>query len=122
MSKLLFPFSVAALLLTPPPTDREAYIASADGTMVWHSQRYGDVELVTISTDANWDAVSSVIPERSGLQVLFDPDRSIVRGKYGTRLYPETWIVDKEGLIRARIDGARDWSSPLALELINSYR
>jgi len=85
-------------------------------------QRYGDVELVTISTDANWDAVASVIPERSVLQVLFDPDRSIVRGKYGTRLYPETWIIDKEGLIRARIDGARDWSSPLALELITSYR
>ena len=85
-------------------------------------RRYRDVELVTISTDANWAAVSSVIPARSPLRVLFDPERNIVRGKYGTRLYPETWIIDKEGIIRARIDGARDWSSPLALELITAYR
>ncbi len=85
-------------------------------------RRFDDVELVTISTDAGHDAVASVLPSGTRMTVLFDPERAIVRGRYGTRLYPETWIVDKRGLIRARVDGARDWGGPLALELIESFR
>ncbi len=85
-------------------------------------RRYDDVELVAISTDAGWPTVASMFPPDSALRVLFDPDRSVVLGKYGTRLFPETWVIDKEGLIRARIDGARDWSSPLALDLFELYR
>jgi len=77
---------------------------------------------VTISTDAGHDAVASALPAGTRMTVLFDPERAIVRGRYGTRLYPETWIIDKRGLIRARVDGARDWSGPLALELIESFR
>jgi len=52
--------------------------------------------------------------------VLFDPDKAVVRGKFGTRLYPETWVIDPEGVIRVRIDGGRDWASPVALEMIQS--
>jgi hypothetical protein len=52
--------------------------------------------------------------------VLFDPDKSVVRGKFGTRLYPETWVIDPEGVIRVRIDGGRDWSAPIAIEMIES--
>jgi peroxiredoxin len=85
-------------------------------------RRYDDVELVTISTDPGWSAVAPVLPPNFAATVLFDPDRSVVRGKFGTRLYPETWIVDKEGLVRLRVDGARDWSSPLALDLIEVFR
>lgn len=80
-----------------------------------------DVELVTVSVDAGWEAVRPVMPANSHLRVLFDRDRSVVRGKYGTRLFPETWIIDGEGIIRARIDGARDWSNPIAIEMIESF-
>lgn len=83
--------------------------------------RRHDIELVTVSVDAGWSAVSMAMPPNTRLKVLFDPERAVVRGKFGTRLYPETWIIDGDGIIRARIDGARDWSSPVALELIESY-
>lgn len=79
-----------------------------------------DVELVTVSTDSGWDQVSAIFPPGARLNVLFDPDKSIVKGKYGTRLYPETWIIDADGIIRYRIDGARDWGSAVAVELIES--
>lgn len=79
-----------------------------------------DVEVVAISTDAGWSQVSPIFPPDSTLRVLFDPDKSIVKGKYGTRLYPETWIIDREGVIRMRIDGARDWGSALAVDLVES--
>ncbi len=79
-----------------------------------------DVELITISTDAGWDQVSTIFPPDSRLNVLFDPDKSIVRGKYGTRLYPETWLIDRDGVIRYRVDGARNWGSALAVQLIDT--
>jgi peroxiredoxin len=84
------------------------------------ASRRDDIELVTVSTDANWQAVSALFPPSSKLKVLFDPDKKIVRGKYGTRLYPETWVVDPKGVIRMRIDGAREWSSPLMIDAISA--
>ncbi len=77
-----------------------------------------DVELVAISTDSGWQDVANVFPRDLTLNVLFDPDRSVVRGKFGTRLYPETWFIDPRGVIRLRIDGPKDWSEPIVLDLI----
>lgn len=77
-----------------------------------------DIEVVTVSTDKGWSEVEGLFKPGSQLKVLFDPDKAVVRGKFGTRLYPETWIIDPDGVIRVRIDGGRDWSSPLALEMI----
>lgn len=80
-----------------------------------------DVELVAISVDEGWQDVRHLFPADSELEVLFDPDREVVRGKFGTRLYPETWFIDPEGIIRLRVDGPRDWSSPLVLDLIETF-
>ena len=81
----------------------------------------GDVELVTISTDRDWDTVRTIVADDAGLKVLLDRDRAVVRGKFGTRLYPETWVIDPEGVIRLRVDGSRDWSSPVVLDMIEGY-
>lgn len=80
----------------------------------------GDIEVVAISTDKGWHEVQGLFRGDSKLKVLFDPDKSVVRGKFGSRLYPETWVIDPEGVIRLRIDGGRDWSAPIALEMIES--
>jgi peroxiredoxin len=80
-----------------------------------------DIELVTISTDRTWDDVRTVVPPGAPLRVLLDPDRSVVRGRFGTRMYPETWVVDRRGVIRLRIDGARPWSSAIAVDAIESF-
>jgi peroxiredoxin len=77
-----------------------------------------DLEVVAVSTDKGWSDVAAVIKPNSHLKVLFDPDKSVVREKFGTRLYPETWVIDPQGVIRMRIDGARDWSAPVAIELL----
>ncbi len=72
-----------------------------------------DVEVVAISTDAGWDAVRQLFPEEPALTVLFDPERKVVTGKFGTRLLPETWLIDRRGVIRFRYDGALDWTRPV---------
>jgi hypothetical protein len=50
--------------------------------------------------------------------VLIDPDAALVHGKFGTSLYPETWFIDPDGTIRARVDGARDWTNPMVLNVV----
>jgi hypothetical protein len=49
-------------------------------------------------------------------------ERKVVTEQFGTKLFPETWIIDANGLVRFRYDGALDWSDPVALDLIRAYR
>jgi peroxiredoxin len=54
--------------------------------------------------------------------ILFDPELEVIQAKYGTVLYPETWLINDSRIIRARFDGERDWSTPLAREAIDMLR
>jgi thiol-disulfide isomerase/thioredoxin len=85
-----------------------------------------DVAVVTVSVDDGPDDVKptlqTVLRGDPPFEILFDPDSAIVRDKFGTRLFPETWFVDKEGIIRARFDGAREWANPLVVDFIDALR
>ena len=85
-----------------------------------------DVTVLTVSIDDGpadvKDALHAVLREDPPFTVLFDSESKIVKDTYGTRLFPETWIVDKKGVIRARFDGAREWNSGVALEMIEQIR
>ncbi len=83
---------------------------------------WGDVEIVAVSTDRNWDEVETIIPRTSRITSLLDADRKVVTEQFGTKLFPETWIIDANGVVRFRFDGALDWSDPVALDLIRAYR
>ncbi len=91
-----------------------------------------NIVLLTVSTDEGPDSVRDTLKvlldtaettdsarasADSPFPILFDPELDVVRGKYGTTLFPETWIIDRRGVIRARFDRALDWSSALAIEV-----
>jgi len=80
-----------------------------------------DIELITISVDRDWETVNSAVSPDEPLTVLLDPEREVVNGSFGTRLFPETWVIDGEGVIRLRVDGQRSWSSALALDAFETY-
>jgi peroxiredoxin len=83
-----------------------------------------DVAVVTITVDEGPADVAptlqTVLREAPPFEVLFDPDSEVIGGKYGTHLFPETWIIDKRGVIRARFDGSKDWTNPLVLDFLDS--
>jgi peroxiredoxin len=85
-----------------------------------------DVAVLTVSTDESGEDADStlktVLRGEPPFPVLMDPELKVVREKFGTDLYPETWIIDKTGVIRARFDGAREWSSATVVELIDQIR
>jgi peroxiredoxin len=85
-----------------------------------------DVVMLAVSTDDGPDDVrptlQTVLHGPAPFEVLFDPDARTVREKFGTHLFPETWIIDRHGVIRARFDGSRDWTNPLVVNFIDSLR
>lgn len=85
-----------------------------------------DVAVVTVSTDDTAqeaaDTLKSVLREEAPFTVLIDPDAKNVGSKFGTSLYPETWIIDKNGVIRARFDGRRDWSNAAVVQMVDEMR
>ena len=87
------------------------------------SHNRSDFVVLTVTTDDGPDAVRDTLKVtlKGGdvpFPVLFDPEMSVVGARYGTHLFPETWIIDPEGVIRARFDGSKDWSTPLAVEVV----
>lgn len=90
-------------------------------TLTSIARRRKDIEVVTISTDKDWSAVAPIFPPDVRLKVLFDPERKVVKDQYGTKLYPETWVIDAGGVVRMRVDGPRDWGSALSLQAIERF-
>ena len=86
------------------------------------TEDWGDVEIVAVSTDRTWEEAETIIPRTSRITSLLDSERKVVTGQFGTNLFPETWIIDADGVVRFRFDGALDWSNPVALDLIRAYR
>jgi peroxiredoxin len=80
-----------------------------------------DIEVIAVTTDKEWSEVAALFPPKFHLNVLFDPERKVVRDKFGTKLFPETWIIDARGVVRMRIDGRRNWSEPLTIDAIERF-
>lgn len=57
----------AEALLSPPPLDRESYIAAAPKYLVWASKKYGDAEVLKTRAALEYDR--SFYPEGAGRQL-----------------------------------------------------
>lgn len=79
--------------------------------------------VVTVCVEGSWDEIRESLPDSvpESFVVLFDPERSVVQGRYGTERFPETFLIDSGGNIRARFDGQRNWTSPFVLNLLESF-
>ena len=66
-------------------------------------------DIVAVSVDrSHSDVVNFVKEYNMNFTVLHDVD-SQVSAQYGVFRYPETFIVDKKGVIRQHLNGAVDW-------------
>jgi thiol-disulfide isomerase/thioredoxin len=81
----------------------------------------GRAALITIAVEQRWEDVASYFPQGTDLRILFDPDDRVARGVFGTKAYPETFVLDKERRVRARFDGKRPWHSDLMLDYFASF-
>ncbi len=54
------------------------------------------------------------------IPTLINPENEMAR-LYGITGVPETFIIDKDGIIREKIVGPREWSNPENIKMIEKY-
>lgn len=76
-------------------------------------------EILAVSTDAQGVAVTRPFQQENQLTfpILHDADFRVGLS-YGARTLPMTFMVDRQGIVRQQIFGARDWEAPEAHQLI----
>jgi len=78
-----------------------------------------DVELLAVSVDEGGAEVVGPFVRRNKLSfpVLLNSDRSVAT-RYGTLKFPETYVLDREGIVRLKAIGPKDWMYPQNLQAI----
>jgi cytochrome c biogenesis protein CcmG, thiol:disulfide interchange protein DsbE len=71
-----------------------------------------NLAILAVSIDEDPEAYTSFIARRHiDLTTVRDPTESAAK-LYHTEQWPETYVIDRNGLIRRKFIGAQDWSSP----------
>jgi len=71
-----------------------------------------DLAILAVSVDEDEDEYKSFLIRRHvDLLTVRDPSESAAK-LFHTEMWPETYIIDRQGVIRRKIIGAQDWSSP----------
>ncbi len=67
-------------------------------------------------------ASADFVANKKGLTFsILDDEQNVVGIKYFLTGLPETYIVDKQGIIREKIIGAAQWDTPGAVQMIMNY-
>jgi peroxiredoxin len=87
-----------------------------------HNSTLGkDFEMLAVSVDE--EGAGTVAPfiqkNRLNLPVLFDPGGDVAR-LYGTYKFPETYILDRTGVVRYKAIGPRDWTEPANIQILRN--
>jgi cytochrome c biogenesis protein CcmG, thiol:disulfide interchange protein DsbE len=85
---------------TPSLIDLQKRIASRNGVVLG------------VSVDEDASAYERFIHEQHlNYPTFLDPSKKIATD-YGTSMWPETYIIDRKGVILRKIIGPQDWNSP----------
>jgi cytochrome c biogenesis protein CcmG, thiol:disulfide interchange protein DsbE len=86
-----------------------------------------DVTVLAVSVDDNGDDYHKFLKDHNiDLLTVRDPGQKTEKGvtagvsmRYGTFKFPETYIIDRNGVIRRKFIGAVDWSQPEIVEYLS---
>ena len=86
-------------------------IAELPSLLQFHHD-HPEIPILAISSDAGeGDYRNFIVQRHMDLTSVRDPKQT-VGDKYGITGWPETFVIDKNGMIRRRFIGATDWSDP----------
>ncbi len=79
-----------------------------------------NLAILAVSVDEDPDAYSSFLVRRHiDLTTVRDPGETAAQ-LYHTDMWPETYVIDRNGVIRRKFVGAQDWSSPEIREYLKN--
>jgi cytochrome c biogenesis protein CcmG/thiol:disulfide interchange protein DsbE len=71
--------------------------------------------ILAFSVDDSWDVVHEFMGLQAGtLPVYADFQQKLAR-RFGTSIFPETYVLDKQGIVRMKMIGTADWTAPSIL-------
>jgi cytochrome c biogenesis protein CcmG, thiol:disulfide interchange protein DsbE len=72
--------------------------------------------VVAVSIDEDGEAYRQfLIDHQIDFTTIRDPEKRI-SNLYGTKLFPESYVIDRDGRVRRKFISAQDWTSP---EIVN---
>jgi cytochrome c biogenesis protein CcmG, thiol:disulfide interchange protein DsbE len=78
------------------------------------------VTVVAISVDVDGNAYQEFVKSHNvNLLTVRDPDQKS-NALYGTSKFPETYIIDRNGVIRRKFMGAVDWTAPDVTDFLST--
>ena len=77
------------------------------------------IVVLGISIDVDGDAYHRFLKQRSvNFLTVRDPEQKIAT-IYGTAGWPETYIIDRQGVLRRKFVGPVDWNSPEVVQFLS---
>jgi cytochrome c biogenesis protein CcmG/thiol:disulfide interchange protein DsbE len=75
-------------------------------------RQHPEIQIVGVSIDEDEQAYRQFLTARHvDFLTVRDPNQTVAN-KYTTEQWPETYVIDKNGMIRRRFIGATDWNDP----------
>lgn len=71
-----------------------------------------DLAIVAVSVDEDPDSYASFIRNRHVDLITVRDSQQAAPRLFHTEMWPETYIIDRRGMIRRKFIGATDWSDP----------
>ena len=84
-----------------------------------------DFEVITVSSDVDWDSIKRVLPKGAPYRVLLDQtaedgEVGAIARAWGVKAVPETFVIDKAGMVRMYLVNKRDWTGDIARTCLQS--
>ncbi|MGO9640451.1 MAG: peroxiredoxin family protein [Candidatus Acidiferrales bacterium] len=73
-----------------------------------------------VSVDQDPAAYAKFLRDQNVVFPTFDDTTTKIPGTYGTSMYPETYVIGRNGRIARKIVGAQDWQDPHFIESIEA--
>jgi len=81
----------------------------------------GTFEVVAVSVDEGWAPVEKFLTQpKTPFRVVLDEGAKISR-TYGTTKFPESYLLDRDGKLRLKFVGPRNWLDPNVATLLEAY-
>lgn len=81
--------------------------------------RLRGVAVLGVSIDVDGDAYHRFLKERNvNFVTVRDPEQKVAN-MYGTSMWPESYIIDRQGVLRRKIVGPINWDSPEIMQFLS---
>ena len=75
-------------------------------------KRMPEIAVVAVSIDQDPDVYHKFLPDHHVNLLTVRDEEMRVNALYGTAQIPETYIIDRQGIVRRKFVSAQDWTSP----------